>query len=148
MEIKYKIKTASSQEILAHLLECSEDFCPPLVERVNLDLYSQKLFERSLTFEAWMEDSLVGLLAAYFARDLERSVFITNVSVSKRFMGLGIASELMGQCIKYAAGEDFMEIELEVSKENTRAINLYRKFEFVIEGGSDGFLKMKLKLNN
>jgi ribosomal protein S18 acetylase RimI-like enzyme len=148
MEIIYKIKTAKTQEILAHLNECNDGFYPPLIERVNLEEYSQKLFEKSVTFEAWNENVLVGLLAAYFNQNMDRSVFITNVSVLKKFMGLGIASELLGQCIKYAIGKKIMEIKLEVNKESAHAISLYGKFDFVMDGVSEGFVKMKLNLIN
>lgn len=148
MEIIYKIKTVNAQEILAHLKECSDDFYPPLIERVNLEEYSRKLLEKSITFEAWNQNFLVGLLAAYFNQNTDRSVFITNVSVLKKFMGMGIASELLGQCIKYAASKKIREIELEVNKESAYAINLYGKFDFVIEGVSERLVKMKLKLIN
>lgn len=148
MEIIYKIKTVNAQEILAHLKECNDDFCPPLIERVNLEEYSRKLLEKSVTFEAWNENFLVGLLAAYFSQNTDRSVFITNVSVLKKFMGMGVASELLGQCIKYAAGKKIMELKLEVNKESARAIRLYGKFDFVIDDVSEGFVKMKLKLIN
>lgn len=148
MEITYKIKTANPKEILAHLQECNDNFYPPLTERVDLEEYSRKLFEKSLTFEAWKEGALAGLLAAYFSQGADRPVFITNVSVLKKFMGLGIASELLGRCIQYAADENFTEIKLEVNNESIHAINLYRKFDFVIDDGSQGFLKMKLKLIN
>jgi len=148
MEIIYKIKTANTKEILAHLQECNSNFYPPLVERVNLEDYSRKLVEKSVTFEAWSENVLVGLVAAYFDRNTDRSVFITNVSVLKKFMGVGIASDLLNQCIKYSVSKKIMEIKLEVNKESVNAINLYEKFNFVKDGVNEGFVKMKLKLLN
>lgn len=147
MEIIYKIKTASILEILAHLKECSDNFHPPLVERTNLEEYSRKLLEKSVTFEAWNEDILVGLLAVYFSQNADHSAFITNVSVLKKFMGMGIASELLGQCIQYAAGKKIMEIKLEVNRGSVHAIYLYGKFKFVNDGVIDESVKMKLKIN-
>jgi ribosomal protein S18 acetylase RimI-like enzyme len=144
--IIYKIKTATVKEILAHLKECNNNFSPPLAERVNVDAYSRKLYEKSVTFEAWEGRCLAGLLAAYFNDSTDCSVFITNVSVLKDFMGLGIASELLRECIEYAIKENFREIKLEVNKENSYAIGLYRKFDFIIDGISDSFLKMKMEL--
>ncbi|MBK8698425.1 MAG: GNAT family N-acetyltransferase [Saprospiraceae bacterium] len=94
-----------------------------------------------MTFEAWKENSLVGLVAIYFNENADHSAYITNVSVLKSFMGSGIASELLGQCIGYAVSENFMEIKLEVNKESSHAINLYRKYDFVVDSVNGGFVK-------
>lgn len=144
--IIYKIKTATVMEILAHLKDCNNNFTPPLSERINLDEYSRKLHEKSVTFEAWEERCLAGLLAAYFNDSTGYSVFITNVSVLKDFMGSGIASELLRRCIGYAIKEKYREIKLEVNKENNHAIGLYRKFDFIIDDVGSDFLKMKMEL--
>ena len=147
MDILYKIKTVGIIEILTHLTECNESFYPPLMERVDLEEYSRKLFERSITFEAWNEATLVGLIAVYF-NEFDRSAFITNVSVLKNFMGLGVASNLLEQCIEYAAGKKFEEIKLEVNAGSIYALKLYRKFDFTIDSASGDFLRMRLKLIN
>lgn len=146
MEIVCKIKTATMKDILTHLKECNDNFYPPLNKRVNLEEYSRKIYEKSVTFEAWKEVYLVGLVSIYFNNDTDRSAYITNVSVLKSFMGLGVASELLRQCIQYAVIENFVEIKLEVHKESNHAINLYRKFDFVVDSVDNAFLKMKLKL--
>jgi ribosomal protein S18 acetylase RimI-like enzyme len=148
MEIEYKIKTASEEAILMHLRECNNNFFPPLTERVIIEEYSRKIFEKSITFEAWKEHLLVGLIAAYFNKEAGRSVFITNVSVLEDFMHLGIASGLLRRCIEYAASNKFEEISLEVNKENIPAIGLYRKFDFIDIGESNSFFKMKMVLTN
>lgn len=146
-QIKYKIKTAAKKEILAHLMECNNNFSPPLAERIDLRQYSQKIFEKSITFEAWRDHLLVGLIAAYFDENFGNSAFITNVSVMKGFTGLGIASELLYKCIGYARKKHFREIKLEVNKDNDHAINLYRKFDFINDGIRDDFLKMKIEIS-
>jgi ribosomal protein S18 acetylase RimI-like enzyme len=146
MDIRYKIKTAVAKDILVHLAECSENFSPPLMKRVDLEEYSGKLFEKSVTFEAWKEFSLVGLIAVYF-NEFDSSAFITNVSVLRNFMGLGVASKLLEQCIEYAARKSFEEIKLEVNAESIYAIKLYGKFDFTVDSVNGDFLIMKLKLN-
>jgi ribosomal protein S18 acetylase RimI-like enzyme len=146
-QTKYKIKTATEKEILAHLMECNNSFSPPLSERIDLKQYSQKIFKKSITFEAWRDHLLVGLIAAYFDENFGNSAFITNVSVMKGFTGLGIASELLNKCIGYARKKHFREIELEVNKDNDHAINLYRKFDFISDGTRDDFLKMKIEIS-
>jgi ribosomal protein S18 acetylase RimI-like enzyme len=145
-EVIYKIKTANADEILAHLRESSNNFFPPLIERVDIEEYSRKIFEKSTTFEAWNGNLLTGLLAAYFSKGLDRTVFVTNVSVLADSMGQGIASRLLGNCIEYAIHENYRVINLEVHKENSHAIGLYRKYNFINDGANGDYLKMKMEL--
>lgn len=129
--IKYKIKTATKQEICSHLKECSDHFEPPLAQRVDIQEYSERIFCKSVTFEAWVSGTLVGLLAAYF-NDMENHLgYVTNVSTIKNYRNSGIGSKLMAMCIKYAKQHYFSGIKLEVAHRNVSAIRLYDKFGFV-----------------
>jgi ribosomal protein S18 acetylase RimI-like enzyme len=145
-KIKYKSKVATLSEIFAHLKDCDSNFTPPLSQRVDIEKYAQKIFERSVTFEAWGGVLLIGLLAAYFDPKPTRAVFITNVSVLKRFMGVGIASELLCNCIKYASQKEFSEIRLYVNKDSGRVIHFYTKYGFAVCGMENDFLEMSLRL--
>lgn len=147
VEIIYRVKVAGTKEILAHLEACNNSFHPLLTQRVNIEEYSRKIFEKAVTFEAWNGKVLVGLVAAYFTNDANRCAYITNVSVMDAFMRLGIASRLLMECVERAAKENFKEIKLEVNKENARAIGMYRKFNFKYDGIDEDFVKMRLELN-
>jgi ribosomal protein S18 acetylase RimI-like enzyme len=129
-QMQYKIKTATEQEVLFHLEDCSASFIPPLSERINIAEYAKKIYENSMTFEAWEAGVLAGLIAAYFNNTRDRIGFITNVSVVKAFTGLGVASKLLAMCIEHARNNDFLKLKLEVNKNNTPAIRFYSKFGF------------------
>jgi len=142
--VKYKIKTATPRDIYCHIKECDNYFTPPLSARLSLQDYARKIFENSVTFEAWSGDILVGLVAAYFNDSDNITGYITNVSILNNYMRQGIAGELMKECIEYAIKNKFNEIKLEVSTANASAIDLYRKFGFVNFGIKDNFLQMKV----
>lgn len=147
VEIIYKKKTANVNEIQSHLQRCSDQFFPPLIERIDIEDYSQKIFENAITFEAWKGGRLVGLLAAYIVDGSKHSVFVTNVSVLKDFMGLGIASSLLDDCIRCAVEACCIVVNLDVHKGNARAINFYRKFDFKKVDELNGeVLRMRLEL--
>ena len=146
--ILYKIKTAKDQDINLHLLECDDNFVPPLSQRIVIADYSTKLFNKSITFEAWSEQKLIGLIATYFDRGFSSSAFITNVSVNKAYGSRGIASSLLAMCIDYARRNDTKELKLEVNVKNFQAISFYKKFAFVIEKNRNTIVKMKLKLTH
>lgn len=81
--IKYKIDKSTVEDIFLHLNTCDLDYIPKLSLKVNIDEYSQKLFQNANRFEAWNNNKLIGLLAIYFNFE-ENFAFITNVSIFKR----------------------------------------------------------------
>lgn len=140
----YKIGTAGKSEILQHLLECDSSFVPLLSDRVNIDEYAEKVAGKAITFEAWDENRLAGLVAVYINMD-SLTAFITNVSVLNKCSGKGIARKLMFHCIEYAGTNGFKRIQLEVNKNNTKAISLYKGLNFIEYGSQGETLSMELK---
>ena len=147
ININYNTKTALVEDIYSHLKECNNNFIPPLDEKVNIMNYSKKIYEKAITFEAWNEKILIGLIATYLNDAENKMAFITNVSTIKAYMGNGIASELMKMCISYSKSHNFNEINLEVSSKNTDALNLYKKYGFVKNKEEDSITFMRLILN-
>jgi ribosomal protein S18 acetylase RimI-like enzyme len=148
LNIQYKTKTASAKQISLHLTECNANFNPPLDEKVNIQEYAKKIFKKSITFEAWANEILIGLVATYLNDNENHTAYITNVSVINKFIGKGIASRLMDNCIEYTKNNDFKEILLEVSKESIEAINLYKKFGFIYFNDKNNSLIMRLSFGN
>ncbi len=146
-KIIYQIKTVKEEDIRFHLNDCSDSFIPSLNSRVNIEEYANKIAERAVTFEAWTNGMLIGLIATYFNFEAQFG-YITSVSVSKKFMGAGIASELLKRCISYANTNMLKEIKLEVYKENIPAINFYKKYNFTQNEIKNDSMFMSLTLNN
>lgn len=144
--IHYREQTATREDIHAHLAACDDQFLPRLSSRVNLRDYSSKLFERACTFEAWHNLSLAGLVVAYFQDPVDRSGFISSVSVLRDFSGSGLASSLVDRCTEKARKLELRELRLEVASANFPAIRLYRKFNFVECGRTSTHLTMRLTL--
>jgi ribosomal protein S18 acetylase RimI-like enzyme len=128
--IEFREGTATSDDIRAHLEGCDRDFCPYLSLKVNIEDYSRKIRTLAKTFEAWSGEALVGLVAAYMNDPATRTAFITNVSVAKDFMRRGIASTLLGHCVKRSRQEGMRTVRLEVSDASLEAIRMYRIFGF------------------
>jgi ribosomal protein S18 acetylase RimI-like enzyme len=141
--IIYKQSTANAGQVLSHLLKCDEHFITNLSQKTDIPAYSNKIVRNSITFEAWKNEELVALIAAYFNDEENKKGFITNVSTVKEFLGKGIAANLMKCCIAFAAENSFDEIWLEVSVENTRAVKLYEKNNFISVSVKDGIRTMK-----
>jgi len=145
-EVTYRINTADAGDMLWHLQECKDQFIPPLNQTVDISAYADKIKAHAVTFEAWDDRSLVGLIAAYLNNETDRIGFITNVSTLPLMKGRGIAGALMKQCIQYASDRRFNKISLEVNRNNEAAIGLYRKYGFEDEAEQGDTLKMVLYL--
>ena len=146
--LEYRIDSASELDIARHLSACDADFSPALSTRLEIRSYAKKLFSQATRFEAWLDDVLIGLLAAY-CNDREKQVaYITNVSVVKSLQGRGIAGTLLDQCRAYASYGGFTLVRLEVAKSNVPAVKLYKKKGFTVNRTDDQFIRMDLQLNS
>lgn len=128
--IEYRNRTADKNEILKHLIACKDYFNPPLDQTVDLKEYAEKIFNRAITFEAWGDEKLVGLIACYFNDPENVLGYITNVSVIKDYGGNGIASTLMNTCVEYGKANIFEKISLQVHWKAEGAYKIYRYFGF------------------
>jgi ribosomal protein S18 acetylase RimI-like enzyme len=146
--IEYSLNRASLAEIADHLARCDVCFVPALSERVDINSYAQKLASKAIRFEAWSGDTLVGLVAAYYSDQVRRVAYITNVSVVLAWTGRGIARRLMSQCVEYAKGSGMRQINLEVARDNTRAIALYEDGGFVAVKRDAPSITMELLLES
>ena len=143
--IVYKINNSSNIEINDHLLECSDSFTPSLSTYVDINSYSTKIFNKSVRFEAFHEDKLVGLIAMYTNND-DKSAFITNVSVYPKFIGTGIGYTLLKNCKLYINRKQLKKLSLEVMKNNNLAIKFYEKNNFIITKTNKEDYTMELKI--
>ena len=142
MGLDYKVQTASEEEMFSHLQACSNYFTPPLHERLDVATYASKLRKYAITFEAWDNRELVGLIAAYLNDESSKIGFISNVSVCSEYTGKGIASRLLDMTITYARDRSFIQMRIETIVDNFAAINLYEKFQFKIYDRNDALIKM------
>jgi ribosomal protein S18 acetylase RimI-like enzyme len=145
-QIEFMRNHATPDVLAAHLKECDSGFKPPLSDRVDIVAYSEKLHANAERFEAWIDDRLVGMVAAYTNLQ-DRSGFITNVSVTADVRGKGIASSLVSQYLRYAQEQNLKSIALEVGKDNAAAIRLYEKLGFTMLSARGPSLILQLNLS-
>ena len=144
--IHYAENQSYFNEVLQHLKVCDDAFMPPLSSRVELQAYALKIFDKAHRFEAWQDVEMVGLIAAYCNDPEKQAAFITSVSVTPSCHGMGIASQLMKQCIRKLESQSFKHLKLEVASNNLPAILLYQKFGFSHDRAQGAALTMNLTL--
>ena len=144
--VQYLIDQASEGKVNEHLLYCDADFIPPLSERVALSDYTKKILRNATRLEAWLNGTLVGLVAAYCNDQESRIAHITSVSVVKACTGQGIGTQLIDRCVVHARAVGMQQIRLEVDVNNSPAIHLYEKYGFVADKPKASCVPMTLDL--
>lgn len=143
--VNYQINASTLEDIKKHLYSCSDSFVPSLESYVDISKYSQKIFDFGIRFEAYSNDILIGLIALYVDKQ-EKTSFITNVSVVPDFQKNKIAENLLSSCVDYLKENCYLEVTLEVNKNNTKAINFYKKHNFKEKGSLKNNLLMELEI--
>lgn len=146
--VEYLANRATAAEIEEHLRCCDADFVAALSARVAIPAYAQKIANKTVRFEAWSNEKLVGMVAAYCNDHLTHLAHITSVSVLKEWTGKGIATNLIERCVEHAKAVGMHLIGLEVAADNMPAIKMYEKSGFVAVSLDMPFIPMTLNLKN
>jgi RimJ/RimL family protein N-acetyltransferase len=103
-------------------------------ERVVLNNYAAS--DNSVFFVAEIDDSIVGELTLQGGHRLaNRHAAELGMAIDRAWRDQGIGSELMTRAISWAKGTGVLfRIELVVFERNARAIHLYQKNGFTLEG--------------
>jgi ribosomal protein S18 acetylase RimI-like enzyme len=136
-----KKNSAVAADIAQHLRACEAVFYATLAQKVDIEQYANKLALRAHCYEAWREDKLIGLVAAYFNPETKNG-YISHVSVLPQAQHQGIAGRLLRQCIAHCEQLCAKQIALEVDVNNIRAQTLYLNHGFIVGETNNANLKM------
>lgn len=125
-----KILSSETYYMLKEPNEVSDDI---IQYEKNIRFFRES--ENNLYLVADYNNELVGLLTCSYP-PFKRSKHVASfvIGVTKLYWGTGISQELINNMILWCNSENIKRIELEVVEENLRAISLYKKYGFEIEG--------------
>ena len=131
---------AESDYLLTYPEECSFT-----VEMESNYLEKKKNDEREVEILATLDDKVVGTAGI---DSVGRGIKVAHrctfgVSILKEYWGMGIGRKLTMAAIEAAKSAGYTQIELDVVKENERAINLYKTLGFVEYGENERGFKNK-----
>lgn len=145
MSLVILLSQSNISQLMNHFVACDDNYFPPLSSRVNLQEYATKIFNKALRVEAWDGDFLVAIIACYLNHDNKTS-YITDVSVNNTYAGKGVASSLLEKLEQELINAGIKNIQLEVNKDNNKALELYKKFNFEIIEDRNSFVLMEKNL--
>ena len=87
-------------------------------------------------FVAVYEDKVIGQCSVGLVRKSARYRHRAEVAfvILKEYWNLGIGGKMMEECIKWCKDKGVTQMELDVVKDNDKAIKMYRDFGFEITG--------------
>lgn len=87
-------------------------------------------------FVAACDGQIVGQCSVGLVRGLARWRHRAEVAfvVLKQYCGMGIGGKLMEECLKWCREHGALQVELEVVRDNQRALSMYRSFGFEVVG--------------
>jgi ribosomal-protein-alanine N-acetyltransferase len=144
MRVYYYLGRAKIEDVKIHLQCCDDQFIPRLSSRLEIIKYATKIVENANTFEAWIDDELVGLIATYCNSPDRKVAHITSVSVLQKWHNKGIAKQLLVNCIDAVNGLGFKSMHLEVDTSNEKAISFYTKHGFSTFSHEENIQKMSV----
>ena len=118
------------------------EFCTP-VER------EKQIIENVLTdndvewFVAEYENKVIGQCSVGLVRRTARYRHRAEVAfvILQDYCNLGIGGKMMEECIKWCKEHDVTQIELDVVKNNVKALKMYQSFGFEIIGTKENALR-------
>ncbi len=136
------IRTAKS------ILRTSDYLCS-YEDEFNLTLEEEKAWIKShehdnslLLFATYNNDIIAVFNTTGFQNQKMKHIGVVGISIVEDWRGLGLGNILFGQLIKWAKENPNLEIlSLEAFSKNTKAIELYKKHGFVIEGIRKNYFK-------
>lgn len=126
--ITYKLNTASKDELSRHITQSNVNRMIEVGREVKQ--YAEKLVKYAIRFEAWDNNTLVGLAAAYVNDLIKHESYITVLCVHPLYTNQKIATNLLTHVVAYVTRKNFVKINLQVNQNNKIALKLYQNFGF------------------
>ncbi len=124
MEIK-KMTLADLNSISSNLETDYDNFW-------NINILKKELQDSNSSYFIFKDkDEIIGFAGITIILDIAE---LNNIVIKKSFRGNGFSSLLLEELINYSKQNKCSKINLEVSKNNTIALNLYKKFGFTEVG--------------
>lgn len=118
-------------ELLKFLNEVNDDFCPPLSQKTNLNLFVEKMLANADFFYEKSDSGNITGLVAIYANDFEKKyAYIPLVAVSPSYRRLGIANKLLSAALDYVASLENKIQTIGIHTDNPVAAQLYQKLGF------------------
>lgn len=124
----YHIEKVLFEEFSSFITETEKDFIPPLLNRIEVNSYYEKLIKNAEFIVCRDNERIIGLICFYCNNKDTREAFITYIAVRKEYRGNNIASNLLNKATDFSREQGMNRITIETN--NTIAYKCYIKNGF------------------
>lgn len=128
MQYLTDLSYVSLESFRSFIKKASCDFLPPLLPRIDVDLYYEKLSKLATSVVCMDGDKMVGIVAVYCNNMETKVAYIPLVCVDVESRGQHIATELMNRAISLVKSRGMLKIGIHTN--NKFAKSLYVKMGF------------------
>lgn len=112
MDIKISNQHLTFDQFHSFIKEVEQDFVPPLLDRVNIAEFYNKVNSLAVLYGCYCKDELIGL-CIFYANDFEtQKAYMTFLAVDRKYRGNNIAGELLKDACIYAKEQGMESIGL------------------------------------
>lgn len=102
MEFRYCEEKISFEDFFIFLQAVEEDFVPPLLDRIDINAYYNKINEYATMVECYCQEELVGLIISYDNDVDSCRGYTTFCAVKGGYRGNNIAGKLLERACTHA----------------------------------------------
>lgn len=137
----------NSKQCVQNIKFCSWEGYKKEIFQIECEVFQSEAWtlqniEESIAFPLFFGEvaKLDGEVVGYYGMNLIAGEgYIANVAVQKKYQACGVGSVLVSRMLEVCKMQNCEEITLEVRVSNKKAISLYQKFGFIIEGERNNF---------
>lgn len=125
------MKRPSSDQILEFLKEVDGDFPVPLSQKVDLETFSVKLFDKATLVCKIEDEEILSMIAGYTQNLKDGLAYISVMATKRKARGQGLAEKLLKEFLNRCEAVGVDAVHIYTVSSNTSAVRLYEKFGFV-----------------
>jgi len=121
MTLNYRIGTVSFADFQSFLSEVDKEFVPPILSRIDINAYYEKLSKYATLIECYDKEKLVGISASYDNNYETKHAFVTFIAVLKKYRGNNIAGSLLAKLEEHAKASGMKIVGIDTNNEVAKA---------------------------
>ena len=104
------------------------------IDKIDLIKGMQRFIDSGNIIAVMYDNEIIAMLNIYCNFHEAKAAYINNVEVIREYQGIGLSNLLIDTAFKVIKENGFQSVNLHVSKNNAKAVGLYKKFGLTFSG--------------
>ena len=135
--IQFEINKLPEKRISDFFKEHDNDYFERLSDRIDIDDYSQKVYQNATHFTLNDNEKLIGFSPCYFNDDTKEKAYISSLTIIDGYRRSKHGTNLLSHIKAFATEQGVKQLIVSVHSKNQNSINFYNKNAFSIGEQND-----------